>query len=113
MNENKIAQIVGKKIKHLRVDLGISQKKLAQEIGITQCEISLWEQGETIPSSKYLYKICELARVNLGYFDISKDQQVLTPFLITPISTVQSLIFAILSLYIKIGYETILDLLFC
>ncbi len=57
---------IGKRIRELREEKGINQKKLAEEIGVAQSAISQWESGINEPKASY---VCYLA----DYFDVSAD----------------------------------------
>ena len=57
---------IGRKIKELRVDMGITQAKLAKALGITQDSVSLWENGKRLPDTQYVIAICR-------FFDASAD----------------------------------------
>jgi len=57
-NNNRIAEI--------RREKGLSQRKLAKEIGTSQANLSRWEQGLNEPSIIECWKIAD-------YFDVSID----------------------------------------
>lgn len=44
------ADTVGGNIRHLRKVLGLTQKELGDEVGLTQAQISDYERGRRIPS---------------------------------------------------------------
>ena len=46
-------------IKRKRLEAGLSQEKLALEIGVFQSTVSAWEQGKSTPQPKNLKKIAE------------------------------------------------------
>ena len=46
-------------IKRKRLEAGLSQEKLALEIGVFQSTVSAWEQGKSKPQPKNLKKIAE------------------------------------------------------
>lgn len=54
------------KIAELRKERGLSQRKLAQEIGTSQANLSRWEQGLNEPSIIECWKLAD-------YFEISID----------------------------------------
>lgn len=58
--------IIGKRIKELRLERQISQKKLAQAIGVDKRAIIFWEQGVNEPKASYIKKLAE-------YFEVSAD----------------------------------------
>lgn len=38
------------RLKELRIERGLSQDKLAKQIGLNHSAISLWEQGKRVPN---------------------------------------------------------------
>mgnify|MGYP005752344983 CR=1 FL=1 len=59
--------VIGKEIKNLRQDLGISQSELSDGI-CTQSQISKIEKGEVYPLANTLYFIAEKLGVDVNYF---------------------------------------------
>ena len=57
---------VGKRIKELRKDKGLTQSQLAKIISSTQDTISLWELGKSYPDIINLVKMAK-------YFSVSTD----------------------------------------
>lgn len=55
------------KIKELRLNSGISQKKLANAIGVAQSSINYWEKGQRTPSVSAAQKLAD-------YFNITLDE---------------------------------------
>lgn len=55
------------KLKSLRMSLGISQKKFAEDLGISQQAVGSWEVGRTEPSSDYLTLIADYFNVSVDY----------------------------------------------
>ena len=47
------------KIKKLRLNSGISQKKLADSIGVAQSSINYWEKGQRTPSVSAAQKLAD------------------------------------------------------
>ena len=58
--------MLGDKIKVLREGKNVSQKELAQAIGVSDVMISLYEQGKKYPSLSTIVRIAE-------YFNVSTD----------------------------------------
>lgn len=56
----------GEKLKELRVEKGLTQQQLAQQIGNAQSAIVYWEANKQEPSISALKKLCL-------FFDISAD----------------------------------------
>lgn len=57
---------VGKRLKALRYGLGISQARLALDLGVTQSSINRYENGQSAPS-------VDVFRRYADYFDVSLD----------------------------------------
>ena len=51
------------KIKNLRVVNNLSQKNLAEKLGISQNAVSQWERGERMPSLEMIVKMAEIFNV--------------------------------------------------
>ena len=58
--------MIANKIKILRENKGLSQKALADELGITRSSVNAWEQGISVPSTQYIVELATL-------FDVSTD----------------------------------------
>lgn len=58
--------MISNKIKILRENKGLSQKALADELGITRSSVNAWEQGISVPSTQYIVELATL-------FDVSTD----------------------------------------
>jgi len=59
---------IGKKIKQLRENKGLSQKELADSLGVTQQAIDAWERSITNPRKKSIDKLSSFFNVNGGFF---------------------------------------------
>lgn len=57
----------GNNIKKLREKKGLSQKKLAEEIGVTQQSLSKWEQNKTRPDYEILLNLSKIFNVSTDY----------------------------------------------
>ncbi len=58
--------MIGKIIKDLRKEIGCTQNKLANILGVTQDSISLWENGKRIPDTQYVIAMAK-------FFDVTAD----------------------------------------
>ena len=56
---------VSKFIKNLRKKNNLTQKKLAEELGVTYQAVSKWENGKNIPDIEILKLICDKYNVNI------------------------------------------------
>lgn len=65
---NKIDQNIGSRLRNRRQNLGISQQKLGQSVGVTFQQIQKYEKGTNRVSASRLYKISETLDVSLDYF---------------------------------------------
>ena len=61
-NEN----LLGERIKYLRLEKNIGQNTLAEEICVSNASISYWETGKQIPSAEAVFKLAV-------YFGVSAD----------------------------------------
>ena len=59
-------EIISKRLKKLREDVGLSQSKIGQLVGVPQSSIYRYEQGQSVPSPKTF-------RWYADYFDVSLD----------------------------------------
>ena len=56
----------GEKLKELRIEQGLTQKQLAEQIGSAQSAIYYWESNKQEPTKKKKKKLCQ-------YFNVSAD----------------------------------------
>ena len=61
MNQEK----VGEFIKKLRIDNNLTQKELADKLGVTYQAVSKWENGKNIPDMAVLKEISNIFNVNI------------------------------------------------
>ena len=57
----------GEKLKELRIEQGLTQKQLANEIGNTQSAIVYWESNKQEPTISTLKKLCRFFNVSADY----------------------------------------------
>lgn len=55
---------IGKRIRKYREELGISQKQLAAQIGVSNGRVSNWEQGINRPDADMLAALCHALKVS-------------------------------------------------
>lgn len=58
---------IGERIKTERLNRDMTQKELAQSLGVTQDSISLWEMGKRIPDTQYIIEFCRVFDISAGY----------------------------------------------
>lgn len=59
---------IGRRIKMIRVERGLTQKELASKVGIDFTYIGKIERGEQLPSLKILIKIGDALSIPVNYF---------------------------------------------
>lgn len=59
---------IGKRLKRLRLEKGLTQKELAAKVGLDYTYIGKIERGEQLPSLKILLKISEVLSVPVNHF---------------------------------------------
>jgi len=57
---------VGKNIKEIRLNLGLTMEEFANKIDFGKSNVSRWERGENIPNDLTLKKIAELANISVN-----------------------------------------------
>ena len=63
----------GERLKELRLERGITQKELANEIGNAQSAIVYWEANKQEPTISALKKLCNYFGVSADYLIGLKD----------------------------------------
>ena len=58
--------VFGKILKQLRIEQGLSQRRLGEELGFCNQTVSFWESGQREPDLDALVKIS-------NFFDVSTD----------------------------------------
>ncbi len=57
--------VFGKKLKALRVEMGLSQSQLGEELGVVNQTISFWESGSREPDLDTLLKIARFFAITV------------------------------------------------
>lgn len=52
-------------LKYLRKDLGLTQKQVAEKLGVVESCYANWEQGRTEPSIVMLRRLSEIFKVSI------------------------------------------------
>ena len=65
---------LGSYIKSRRKNLGMTQKQLAKNVGVTDVTISRYENGEREPSFTEFIKLCEVLGMRIEDFIESEDK---------------------------------------
>ncbi|MBN2289143.1 MAG: helix-turn-helix transcriptional regulator [Candidatus Glassbacteria bacterium] len=58
-------KIIGENIKTARKLKGLSQRALAEKLGIAFQNLSVWENGKGAPSARYLMKLAEILEISI------------------------------------------------
>lgn len=65
----------GKYIAEKRKQLGMTQRQLAEQVGITDKAVSKWERGKSIPDSAVMEELCEVLHISINEFFSGEDIQ--------------------------------------
>ena len=49
---------IGRKIKEVRINAGLSQEAFSKKIGVSRLTIINWENGKSVPTPELLYQLC-------------------------------------------------------
>ena len=60
-------QIIGERIKELRLENKLSQAKLGNLLLVSQDTVSLWEKGKSLPTAEYIIAMCKLFEISADY----------------------------------------------
>lgn len=63
-----VAMLVGQKIKKLRKEEGLTTLELAEEVGISQQQVSRYERGINRIDVDFLSKITQIFNISIHYF---------------------------------------------
>lgn len=55
---------ISQNMKKARTEAGLSQIALANKLGVSQKDISRWENGERVPTIQSLKKFCEVLKIS-------------------------------------------------
>ena len=70
---NEEFKILGKRVKFLRMEKGISQTHMAEMIGLSQTNLSNMESGRTAITIQNLFKMREILGCNMADFFVDFD----------------------------------------
>lgn len=68
---------LGYRLRKLRDDKGLSQKEVAQLVGISAVNLSRYERDKRIPNKKTLHKIAEFYEVSPSYLYFGNEKEYL------------------------------------
>ncbi len=70
MGIRKLRNSIGRKVKSLRVERGLSQEKLAEYVNMSREHISCIERGKNLASTETLYYLAKFFNINIkDFFD--------------------------------------------
>ncbi|MBR3697737.1 MAG: helix-turn-helix transcriptional regulator [Clostridia bacterium] len=77
MEENTLnSKNIGVRIKSLREEIGLTQKELAQKLGLSgETAITNYESGYSIPKDEIKYKLCKLFNCSMDYLLCLSDER--------------------------------------
>jgi transcriptional regulator with XRE-family HTH domain len=64
---------IGKRIKEIRIEYGLSQHNFGERLSVSQDTVSLWEKGKSIPTAEFLIAIATQFEVSVDYILCLKD----------------------------------------
>ncbi len=59
---------LGEKITRARKEKGLSQRKLAERVGVTFQTVSKWELNKSLPDIEKVKNLCEILEKDIYYF---------------------------------------------
>ena len=64
---------IGKRIKEIRIEHGLSQQKFGKMLSVSQDTVSLWEKGKSVPTTEFLVEISKKFEVSTDYILCLKE----------------------------------------
>ena len=64
---------IGKRIKEIRIEHGLSQQRFGEMLSVSQDTISLWEKGKSVPTTEFLVAISKKFEVSTDYILCLKE----------------------------------------
>ena len=71
LNQEKTGNYIAEK----RKQMGMTQKQLAEQVGITDKAVSKWERGKSIPDSMVMEELCRTLQITMNEFFSGEDIQ--------------------------------------
>lgn len=59
--------MVSERVKQLRESMGLSQAKLAKELGVSRASVNAWEMEISLPTAPYLVEMAHLFHTTTDY----------------------------------------------
>ena len=64
---------IGKRIKEIRTENGLSQENFGKLLSVSQDTISLWENGKSLPTTEFLIALSTQFDISVDYILCLKD----------------------------------------
>jgi repressor LexA len=64
---------IGKRIKEIRLERGLSQERMGEILSVSQDTVSLWEKGKSVPTAEFLVAIAKNFEVSVDYILCLKE----------------------------------------
>ena len=64
---------IGKRIKEIRLENGLSQQKFGEVLSVSQDTVSLWEKGKSVPTTEFLIELSKNFDVSVDYILCLKE----------------------------------------
>lgn len=68
MGIRKLKNSIGRKVKFLRLECGLSQEKLAEYVDMSREHISCIERGKNLASTETLYYLAKFFKIDIKEF---------------------------------------------
>lgn len=75
---------IGKRLRLIRENIGITQTDLGKKLGIQFQHVSKYERGETVPTWENLIKLNDLYDININWLLTGKGKMFLSPITYSP-----------------------------
>ena len=69
-------KLLGRRVKHMRIDKGISQTNMAEMLGLSQTNLSNMEGGRTAITTQNLFKMQEIMGCRMADFFVDFDEKI-------------------------------------
>ncbi|MCI8820059.1 MAG: helix-turn-helix transcriptional regulator [Clostridia bacterium] len=60
-------EILAKRIKNIRQENNLTQSQFGEKLSVSQDNVSLWENGKSLPTAEQIINICKLFNVTADY----------------------------------------------
>lgn len=64
---------IGKRIKEIRLENGLSQQKFGDILSVSQDTVSLWEKGKSVPTTELLILLANNFDISIDYILCLKE----------------------------------------